>query len=76
MRESSSDLHAEPEYIKEVQQPGLQITEFIKGRCFICGEATEILDAYIHLACALAYEDRKKENLKIFMAQQKGVKSR
>jgi hypothetical protein len=75
----SSDLHAEPEYLNKIgptNYPGLSVTEFTRGKCFICGNELEDKEAFVHLACAIAYEDKKKDNLKIFMANQKGVKSR
>jgi hypothetical protein len=71
-------VHFTPEYIEKqvLKLPGLNITEFKKGICFLCLQPTEDKDAFIHIGCGHAYEDKKKENLKIFMESQKGVKSR
>lgn len=40
--------------------------QLVEGSCFICGKPCQY-DAYVHFACAIAYEDAKKGRVKKLM---------
>lgn len=47
--------------IKYLAKP-LEVGEWIKGKCFICNETTDMLpDAYCHYQCANALDKQKKK---------------
>jgi len=71
----NSNLHAEPEYLKSnkaqiIEEFTLKVEKFTKGKCFICAMQCD-LDAFCHIACAIAYEDYKKELLKRMWEKEK-----